>query len=130
VSLAPILNAPAVVQMHLAGALLALLIGVSVMLMKKGTTAHVLMGRVWAGLMIFVALSSFWIINPARGHFSPIHLLSVATLISVPRAIIAKRQGKIKLHATVMISVFAGLVIAGAFTLLPARILGKAVFGG
>ena len=125
----PILNAPAVVQAHLAGALLALGIGTSVMLLKKGTTAHVVMGRLWAGLMIFVALSSFWIINPTRGHFSPIHLLSVVTLISVPRAIIAKRQGKIKLHATIMMSVFAGLVIAGAFTLMPARILGKAVFG-
>jgi len=128
-SLAPLLAAPAVVQIHTATALLALTLGTIVMLMPKGTMQHVLSGRIWAALMLVVAGSSFGITSLFPGHFSPIHILSLITLISVPMAILARRNSNMPLHIGNMIGTYAGLLLAGLFTLMPGRILGAVAFG-
>jgi len=120
-------DAPLQVHAHLVFTLLALLIGIALLLRRKGTRSHKVLGRSWAVLMLAAALTSFFI--QARGAFSWIHILSVVVLVSVPTAVIAARRGNIRLHKICMISTFAGLAIAGAFTLLPYRMLGKLVFG-
>ena len=131
-SLQPLLNAPAAIQIHAYLALAALLLGASQLVMTKGTFRHRLIGWAWVLFMLVVAISSFWIHEIRQfGSFSLIHLLSVWTLISVPFAIIAARQGRIKGHKRAMVSLYFGaLVIAGAFTLLPGRVMHEAVFGG
>jgi len=49
----------------------------------------------------------------------------------LPVAIWAARTGRISTHERVMKGLFlGGLVIAGAFTFVPPRILGRMVFGG
>jgi uncharacterized membrane protein len=129
-NLAPFFVAPAVVQMHAAGAFLALATGSAVLFMRKGTTTHRISGQVWAALMVFVALTSFAITGTRPpGHFSAIHILSVITLISIPAAILYRRKGNIRRHAIIMVSTFLGLFIAGGFTLIPGRLMNAIVFG-
>jgi uncharacterized membrane protein len=129
-SLAPILGAPAIVQLHIAGALAALGLGTAVVFMRKGTRVHRRIGWFWVGAMFGVAVTSFWITGIRPGQFSPIHLLSILTLLTLPYAIWARRTGRIGSHRAAMISLYVSLVTAGAFTLLPNRLLGHAVFGG
>jgi uncharacterized membrane protein len=129
VTLAPLLAAPAVVQVHAAAAVLALTIGASVLLLRKGTLAHKRLGATWALLMLVTAATSFAITSIIPGHFSPIHILSIVTLVAIPYAIWQRRRGNIKAHATAMILTFAGLFIAGIFTLVPGRLMHKVFFG-
>ena len=129
-SLAPLLNAPAVVQVHAAAAFLALALGLTVLALRKGTPIHRRLGTAWASIMLAVALTSFAITAVNPGHFSAIHILSVVTLIAIPRAVWARRNGNIRGHAIGLVSTFLGLLIAGAFTFGPGRIMHAVAFGG
>ena len=82
--------------------------------------------------MLLVAVSSFSIHELRQwGSFSLIHLLSIFTLGMLPLALYFARQHKVVSHRNTMLGLFVGaLVVAGAFTLLPGRILGRALFGG
>jgi uncharacterized membrane protein len=115
---------PLSVLLHLTAALSALALGIVMLVRRKGTHSHKLWGRVWAGLMLSVAISSLWI--PSFLHFTWIHLFTLLTLVSLPLAIYNVRRGNVKGHARAMKGVFiGGLVIAGIFTLIPGRILGN-----
>jgi uncharacterized membrane protein len=129
-TLAPLLGAPAIVQLHIAGALAALGLGTAVLFMRKGTRVHRRTGWFWVATMLLVAITSFWITSISPGQFSPIHLLSILTLLTLPFAIWARRTGRIGSHRAAMISLYISLVAAGAFTLLPNRLIGRAMFGG
>ena len=89
------------------------------------------MGYAWVALMLVVALSSFWIQQlRVIGPFSPIHLLSIFTLIVLPIAVWRARRHRVADHRRIMTMIFAGaLVIAGLFTFLPGRIMHAVVFG-
>lgn len=115
---------------HLASVLLALPLGVSQLVLPKGTFRHRTVGYVWVALMIFTALISFGVhvINP--GGFSPIHLLSIVTLVAAPLIVIRARRGEVEKHRrAVLVLMISGLAIAGLFTFLPGRALGQLVFG-
>lgn len=130
-TLAPLLAAPAAVQIHAAAALTALGLGLWQMAAPKGGARHRRMGWIWAGLMAVVALSSF-AITGGRGAlaFSWIHAISLGTLVMLPLAVLHARQGRTARHRGMMIGLFLGaLVITGAFTLMPGRIMGRVVFG-
>jgi uncharacterized membrane protein len=121
---------PPVIQLHIAAALLALLLGTVQLVGIKGTGLHRLIGWSWVIAMLTVAVSSLFIrqINP--GAFSWIHLLSGWTLIAVPMAIFAIRKGRIGSHASGMTWTFVGgLIVAGAFTFLPGRLMWEVFFG-
>ena len=126
-TLAPLVAAAPIFQIHVAAALAALTAGIAVMASTKGTPLHRGIGWAFVAAMAIVALSSLFIRRD--GHFSAIHLLTLLTLVSLPYALIARRRGNIKTHKTAMIAVFAGLVIAGAFTLLPGRLMNAVTFG-
>ena len=128
-NLIPLLTASAPIQIHLALALLALGLGTTVLMLKKGTAQHKTIGMIWSMVMYGTALSSFAVTSLLPGHFSPIHILSLITLATLPLAILARRRGDIKGHARIMIANYAGLLIAGLFTLIPGRLLGQVVFG-
>lgn len=115
---------------HALAAMAALLVGGLQFALPKGTKAHRLTGYVWVVAMLWVALSSFgihsieWI-----GPFSPIHLLSVVTLVSLAYAVRVARTN-INAHRKTLISLYlGGLVVAGGFTLLPGRLMHQVVFG-
>ncbi len=81
--------------------------------------------------MAVVAASSFWI-HEIRllGPWSPIHLLSIFTLIVLPIAVWRARRHRIADNRRIMTMIFVGaLVIAGLFTFLPGRIMHAVVFG-
>lgn len=112
---------------HLATILPALPIGAFVLLRRKGDALHRWVGRLWALLMAVGAVTSFGV--RTSGHLSPIHILSLVTLIALPRAIVQARRRQIVQHRRTMTILYASLVIAGYFTLLPSRLLGGFLFG-
>lgn len=122
------------VMIHLATVVPALLLGPVVLWRRKGDATHRLLGRIWATLMLVTAIASAFIRTPGAGiagtGFSLIHIFTVWTLINVPLAVLAARRGQIARHRGMMTGLYAGLVIAGAFTMLPGRLLGSLVFGG
>lgn len=129
---APLLAAPTAIKLHVAAALGALVLGLVQIAAPKGTLPHRALGYVWVALMAVVAATSL-AIHQIRliGPFSPIHLLSLYVLASLPLAIWSARRHKVTTHRNHMLAMFVfGLVVAGLFTLLPSRILGRAVFGG
>ncbi len=130
-SLAPLLNASIAIQVHVAAALLALGIGAGILLGPKGTVPHRVMGWLWALAMTVVAFGSFWI-HELRliGDFSPIHILSVVTLIALPILIVRARQGDVRRHRrAVLLLYFGALGAAGIFAFMPGRIMNAVVFG-
>ena len=130
-SLSPLLNASPVIQAHACFAFLALALGAVQLAAPKGTTPHQALGWVWALTMMLVAGTSLFIHTIRMlGPFSPIHLLSLLTLTTVPIAVMAARQGRIDRHGTQMTQLFAlALVVTGLFTLWPGRIMHQVVFG-
>jgi uncharacterized membrane protein len=114
---------------HLATVLPALLIGTMVMLQRKGTLAHIYLGRAYMLLMLATAVLSFWVRGLNDDGLSPIHALSAWSIVSVLVGWWAIRTGRRRLHAGFMIGLYAGVLIAGAFTLLPGRALGRWLWG-
>ncbi|MDB5821452.1 MAG: hypothetical protein JWR21_156 [Herminiimonas sp.] len=117
-----------IILMHVATALAAVAIGGVTLAMKKGTRLHRIGGRTWVALMVVTALLSFGI--KTHGHFSWIHLISIGTLVAVTMAIVAVLRGNVRVHRRSMTMTYIGLCMAGAFTLLPHRILGQIVWQG
>jgi uncharacterized membrane protein len=130
-SIAPLLDAAPAIPVHAFAAMIAFVLGVVQLAAPKGTLPHRTLGWIWVCLMVSVALSSFWIHQIRMvGPWSPIHLLSIFVLITVPLAVWRAHQHRVADHRRIMISVFSGaLVIAGLFTLLPGRIMHAVVFG-
>ena len=129
-TLAPLLAAPFIVQIHTVSAIAALIIGPFAMYRRKHDRVHKTLGYFWVTLMVFVSVSSFWI-NDLRliGPFSPIHALSLLTLYSLFKAVRSAIKKHIKHHQTSMqFTYFLSLWGAGLFTLLPNRLMGQVVF--
>ena len=130
-TLAPLLAAPPIIRIHAFAAIAAFLLGAVQLAAPKGTIPHRLVGWSWAGLMLTVVISSFFI-HTIRlwGPWSPIHLLSIMTLALLPLAVLHARRHDVRRHRHAMTGLFLGaLVIAGAFTMLPGRIMHAVVFG-
>ncbi len=130
-SLAPLLNAAPAIPVHAFAAMTAFALGVVQFAAPKGTLPHRTIGWIWVCLMAAVAVSTFWI-HQIRlvGLWSPIHLLSIFTLVVLPLAVWRAHQHRVADHRRIMISLFAGaLVLAGLFTLVPGRIMHTVVFG-
>jgi uncharacterized membrane protein len=130
-SLDPLLHSSPVIQIHALFAFLALLLGAVQLFRKKGDTVHRALGRTWVGLMAIVALSSFfiWTIRLVW-LFSPIHLLSIFTLVMLWRGVKAARAGDIRRHMkTMQITYLFALVITGLLTFIPGRTMYFVAFG-
>lgn len=130
-TLAPLLDAAPAIPVHAFAAMAAFALGVVQLAAPKGTLPHRTIGWIWVGLMITVAASSFWI-HEIRllGPWSPIHLLSIFTLIMLPIAVWRARQHRVADHRRIMTMTFVGaLVIAGLFTFVPGRIMHAVFFG-
>lgn len=126
-----LLQAAPAIQIHVATAFLALLLGAYLLIAPKGTKTHRMLGRIWIGVMVVTSLSSFFI-HSLRLYFgfSPIHILSVMTLIGSWQAVVAARAGRIAEHRRHVGNLYSlALLTAGAFTLLPGRLMHKLLFG-
>jgi uncharacterized membrane protein len=130
-TLAPLLNAKPVIQVHAFAAMAAFALGAIQLAAPKGTLPHRTIGWIWAVLMLAIVVSSFFI-HELRlwGPFSPIHLLSIFTLTMLPLAVWRAHRHQVERHRNAMLGLFFGaLVIAGAFTFVPGRIMYKVAFG-
>ena len=128
----PLLTASPAIQIHAVAAMLAFGLGGLVLFRRKGDRLHRTGGRIWAGLMLAVCLSSFFIHTIRMvGPWSPIHLLSLATLYALWRGVTMARLRRIADHRRTMQLTYAGaLVAAGFFTFMPGRIMNAVFFGG
>jgi uncharacterized membrane protein len=120
---------PPIVYVHMSAAFAALALGTFQLWRPKGTYSHRKLGWTWIALMLTVAVSSLWI--PRFMQLSWIHVFTLVTLVSIPLALWHIRRGNVRGHASAMKGVYiGGLIIAGAFTLLPGRAIGNLIWRG
>ena len=117
-SLAPLLQASLVIQVHAVAAMAAFVLGIVQLSAPKGTVPHRLLGWIWGAIMVVVSVSAFFV-HEIRlwGPWSPIHLLAVFTLVMLPLGVWRARRHEVQHHRWTMIGTFTGgLVVAGVFT--------------
>jgi uncharacterized membrane protein len=118
-----------VVFVHLLAALGTLMLGAMLLARRKGTPSHRALGWTWVTLMATVVVTSAFIREgalPGLAGFSPIHLLTLYTGVQLPRAVRHARRGEVAEHRLAMRRMYiGGCVVAGLFTLMPGRFLGR-----
>ncbi|NKI31065.1 DUF2306 domain-containing protein [Croceivirga thetidis] len=119
---------------HLYTIVPCIFLGAYGLLAKKGTPLHRSLGKIYMVLMLFTAVVTLFM--PAYvgsrlfNHFGWIHLFSLLTLWSIPRAYFAIKKGNVRGHQISLICLYLGAIgIAGAFTLAPGRYLHGLFFG-
>ncbi|MFI5015319.1 MAG: DUF2306 domain-containing protein [Hyphomicrobiales bacterium] len=130
-TLAPLIEAPAIIKLHVAAVSLAVVMAPVQLLRPKGTPLHRALGRAWIAAMIIVCVSALLILDrpvpPNLGPISWLHLLALFTLWSLWRAVHAARAGEIGQHRGIMRGlVFGALAIPFA---VPGRIMFQTLFG-
>jgi uncharacterized membrane protein len=110
-----------VIPLHLSAAVAALVLGLALLPLRKGTRLHRSLGRTWGALMLVTAISSFWITRD--GTFSWIHLLSAWVLIALALGVYFIRRGNVRAHKAFMVGTYLGLCGAGLGALAPGRVL-------
>ena len=128
-SLLRLLETRPAIAVHLLAAFGTLALGAVLLARRKGNTAHRSLGWTWVLLMTTVVASSVFISDPHLPNlagFSPIHLLSLYVAVQLPRAVAFARRGDVAAHRMAMRRMYiGGCIVAGLFTLLPARFLGN-----
>ena len=88
----------------------------------RGDAQHRLIGRIWAVLMLYVAVSSFGITGLNGSSWSVLHALSGVTIVSVVAGVWAIRRGNLRAHLGSMRGAWFGLLGAFVFAVaVPAR---------
>lgn len=128
--LSAIFNTSWLIQLHLLAAVLALMIGATILsLPGKGARLHRMLGWSWVGVVSIAVLTSIFMRRdsqelPSMFGFSVIHIFTLLAGLGLPFGIWAARQKNVLLHRAIMIAVYAGtLTIAALFAMLPGRLL-------
>lgn len=101
------------ISVHAIAAGYALIFGaVNLLRRNKGSEVHRVLGRIWAGAMYVVVLTSFGI-RTIDGGFNWLHALSVLTFCTLTLGLWAVRTGNIRAHRSFMSGSYFGLL--GAF---------------
>ena len=120
------------VFVHLVTALGAFVVGLFIMFRPKGTGSHKALGWTWAVLMGSTALASAFMRDyqiPNLAGITPIHGFTALVAVNLPRGIWQVKHGNIAAHRKTMKGLFIGAcLLAGLFTLLPGRFLGRLLF--
>lgn len=121
---------PAVIWLHLATIVTALALTPVLLWRPRGTPGHRQLGYVWCAAMFTTAVASLFVKTIDPGHFSPIHALSVLTIVAVPVLILAARSRRVERHRRSVRGLIIGaLLVAGFFTFPFDRLLGHWLFG-
>ena len=135
------MNLTPVVAIHMTAAILAVATGPIALWARKGHTTrprlHRAFGYAWVTLMLIAAVSAIFIRSEIGLHvpfaglaFSPIHLLIPVVLGMLVGAFWFLFKGNITGHRKTMQNLYIGAcLVAGGFTLLPERYLGRLVWG-
>lgn len=125
------LATPPSVQIHVAGVVTAIVIGILVLALRKGTGLHRLLGWIWVLAMATAALTSLVMIRDFGNGVSPLHVFTLITVVSLVFGLLHIRRGNVRGHAGFMIGLFfGGLVVAGLFAFIPGRTMWQVFFGG
>ncbi|WP_240006479.1 DUF2306 domain-containing protein [Pseudaquidulcibacter saccharophilus] len=125
----PLLNAPMILKVHIATAVVAVIVGATQLISKKGTKFHFYRGWFWVVLMTIVAITAVFLPERHQSTYILTTTLTVWLVIGLPLGIWAIKRGNIMLHRAFMLGLYAGgLIIALAFTLTPGRLLYKIFF--
>lgn len=119
---------PIPVMVHLAFSLLAMLaVPIALLVPKLRRGGHRLWGRLAALGLCGAALSALFV---ARHGPSPLHVLAIALLLTVARAVFQARHGRIASHRRLMLIAGGSLYVAGAAAMLiPGRLAHRLLFG-
>jgi uncharacterized membrane protein len=126
-----------VIAVHMTAALGAVATGPVALWARKGAVQrprlHRAFGYAWVTLMVLAAVSSMFIRDyglPNIAGYTPIHLLVPYTLFSITMAFVYLARRDLAGHRKTMQWLYVGsCVIAGVFTLLPNRYLGRLIWG-
>ncbi len=125
----PLINAPLILKVHIATAAVAVLVGATQLISKKGTKFHFYRGWLWVFLMAIVALTAMILPERRQSTYILTTTLTVWLVVGLPLGIWAIKRGNIMLHRAFMLGLYAGgLIIALVFTLTPGRLLYKIFF--
>jgi len=126
-----------VIAIHMTAALLATVTGPVALWARRGSSQrprlHRAFGYAWVTLMLIAAGSAFYIRGgglPNIGGFSPIHLFIPVVLFGLFGAFWFLAKGNVRAHRRMMLGLYLGACLgAGAFALLPSRLLGQFLLG-
>ena len=94
---------------------------------------HRAFGYAWVTLMLVAAVSALFIRDfklPNLNGYTPIHLLIPVVIAMLVLAFWFLNRGNIRGHRLTMQGLYIGAcLVAGSFTLLPSRYLGKLLWG-
>ncbi|MEO7276942.1 MAG: DUF2306 domain-containing protein [Sphingomicrobium sp.] len=116
--------------LHLVTVIPAIPLGAYILFVKKGGPRHRLLGKIWLTLMFSTAVATLFVRNINPGQLSWIHIFSLITFISVPRAYLSARRRDFRAHRSTVLGLYVGaLLIAGFVALAPGRTMSQWVFG-
>ncbi len=116
------------VALHVITVIPAVPLGAYLLLTRKGTDLHKLLGKIWVGLMVTTALA----ITFSRGgtDFSWIHIFVPYTIIGSWKVISTARQRDLVGHRKHLVGMYLGaLAIPGVWAFSPERLMGLWLFG-
>ncbi len=121
---------PAVVWVHIATILLAVVLTPAMLLRRRGDRLHRRLGYVWVGSLALTAVVTFGIRGLNNGSLSLIHILSAWTLVQLPLIVWHARHHNHARHRNAVRGMVVGaLLIAGFFTFPFDRLMGHWLFG-
>ncbi len=120
---------PGNVWLHLSTILVATALTPLMLLRRRGDRLHRTLGYVWVAAMFLTAAISLDIRLINQGGFSPIHILSVFTMVQAPMIVWRARQHNWQAHRkAVRFMVSGALLAAGFFTFPFGRLMGNWLF--
>ncbi|MDB5751507.1 MAG: putative rane protein [Ramlibacter sp.] len=125
------------IAVHMSAALGAVAIGPVALWARRSRHQHPRLhrafGYAWVTLMLATAISAIFIRDwslPNLAGYTPVHILVPVTLVALFGAFWLLARGNIRGHRLTMQSLYVGgCLVAGGFTLLPNRYLGRLVLG-
>jgi uncharacterized membrane protein len=117
------------VIIHVAAVLPTVPLGGYILLTRKGTPRHKLLGKIWLMLMLITATSAIFI--QSSGGFSWIHLFVPLTFHAAWKTIATARRGDIRAHKRHLVFTYlTALMLPGlAAFLIPGRLMNVMLLG-
>jgi len=133
-SIAPLLAAPPMVQLHAAAGALALLLGAARAIWPHGERAERALGWGFLGLLVLSAVSALFLQPPPGAPnlygVTPHHGFVALALAGAFAAVVAARGGHRLGRQRIVTATFAGvLLVAGLFEMAPGRMLNAVLAG-
>ena len=121
---------PLTIQLQIAAAVGALVLGAVLMLVRKGRLFHRAAGWVWVSLAGLVVGTSIFITELNNGAWSLVHLFTGWTLIVLPSAVMWAKRHDVARHRRTMMGLFyGGFAINMFIAFIPGRTMWNMFFG-